>query len=177
MRKWRIVLLFLPVFLISCVDENGNPVSEEFIQYNDVSLMKASSADISDNVVSADEVDGVRIVICHRPPGNPANEKTKELPLSAIKAHLNHGHADEGDEDHLGECHEDDGDDNDDDGSDDDGSDDDGSGDDGSDDDGSGDDGSGGEDPDGELPVWCEANLDIDADCDGINDETGQPIY
>ena len=37
------------------------------------------------------------VVICHVPPGNPNNAKTKTLPASAIPAHLAHG-------DYLGPC-------------------------------------------------------------------------
>lgn len=32
-----------------------------------------------------------RVTICHRPPGNPAGQKTLSLPVSAVAAHLAHG--------------------------------------------------------------------------------------
>jgi hypothetical protein len=37
------------------------------------------------------------IIICHKPPGNPANSKTMEVPASALQAHLAHG-------DDMGSC-------------------------------------------------------------------------
>ena len=38
-----------------------------------------------------------RVTICHRPPGNPAGEKTLSIPASAVTAHMAHG-------DVLGAC-------------------------------------------------------------------------
>jgi hypothetical protein len=41
-----------------------------------------------------------KIMICHRPPGNPGNARTIEVSLSALPAHLRHG-------DTIGPCEED----------------------------------------------------------------------
>jgi len=38
-----------------------------------------------------------KITICHIPPGNSANSKTMEVPVSALQAHMDHG-------DHVGAC-------------------------------------------------------------------------
>ena len=103
------------------------------------------------------------VEVCHRPPGNPANCKSKVLPLQATRAHLNHGGSHQ-DKDYLGPCV-------------------------------SGDSGGGGTDggtnPDpgtdpgtepgtdvgtGEPPFWCLPYIEIDSDCDGIIDATGDPL-
>lgn len=147
-----------------------------------VSLMKANTDDISKfRVECPNKSDtAVCVLICHRPPGNPLNEKEKVLPLPALFAHLNHGHSNlpdtlgpcgdwgesedppgeepgaEGPADDSGEAPEDE----------------------------TGDD-QPGEEPGGtdeetvdeSIPEWCRANLDIDADCDGYHDELDFPIY
>lgn len=43
------------------------------------------------------ETDKDKVVICHKPPGNPANAKTITVSHSALQAHLAHG-------DTRGEC-------------------------------------------------------------------------
>ncbi len=225
-------------------------MNENGATYEPVSLMKATSEDISANIVDCKsekkhkkkgkrpQKKQVCLAICHKPPGNPDNSKSKVLPMSAVLAHLEHGGPHHGEHDHLGLCDgdgeddmedvdpddptygnddggdegssgdddsddSDDGDDNSDSGSDDSGScndgdhsnddagagtgdgtdDDDGSAsDDGSDsDDGStADDDNGGlntDDGDDGLPQYCSDNLDLDADCDGIEDSSGDLMY
>ncbi|MCB0412509.1 MAG: hypothetical protein KDD22_08285 [Bdellovibrionales bacterium] len=124
------------------------------------------------------------VYICHKPPGNPENCHSKILPLSAYKGHMHKG-VDAKHRDTLGDCTPgdtggDDGGVSDDNGSSDDSgdmSDDNGS----SDNDGDmGDGGTSDDDPivdTGELPPWCESVQAIDADCDGYNDTTGDPIF
>ncbi len=172
----------------------------------------------------------VCIAICHRPPGNPENAKSKVLPLEAIVAHLNHGNSKHHvHRDTLGYCDNTDenseqnnGDTNDSSSNDDTGSSDDGnsnddtggngeqtpddSGDSNSNDDtGASDDGISNDDTTGNdeqtpddsgdsnsnddtgasddvmdydnIPSWCEANYDIDRNCDGIIDETGENLF
>lgn len=43
------------------------------------------------------EADGVKVRICHVPPGNPANEHEIRVGIAAAAAHLAHG-------DRLGNC-------------------------------------------------------------------------
>ncbi len=97
------------------------------------------------------------VQICHRPPGNPENSKTLDLPLQATVAHLNHGGEHE-DKDYIGPCDASSG----------------GpaaaTGDDTTDD--TTDDTAGGGST---VPLWCQAFLSIDANCDGLNDQTGFP--
>lgn len=176
--------------------------NSEFDLSNKISILDATSSDISDHVVTcpSNKAKQVCILICHRPPGNPFNWKTKVLPLKAAHAHLNHGHSDE-EADFLGSClsgddgnsdgdHSDDGDNHDDGSGSGDGDDtgdgsDSGSGDDSNADSGDSGDGSSGDDssgdeglsPDDELAQWCEENLNVDPNCDGINDDTGVVIY
>lgn len=134
-----------------------------------VSLMKANSQDITDHRVECRGKDAgkVCVEICHRPPGNPANSKTMILPLPAVFAHLKHGNSTQPDT--LGSCEFSEG----------------GGAHPGEGDPGDGYPGEGdhedenddGED-EGDLPVWCEENLDIDADCDGFDDGPfPEPIY
>jgi hypothetical protein len=137
------------------------------------SIMKATSADITYNKVTCSGNDSgkVCVLICHRPPGNPSNSKTMVLPLPAVFAHLKHGNSkvpdtigtcddpmaedpdmDEeptmGDDEDMGEGEE-------------------------------GDEADEGEDhedgEDSDLPTWCQENLEIDSDCDGIGDGPGVP--
>jgi len=49
--------------------------------------------------VVAIEEEGAKATICHRPPGNPGNQKTLSVGSSAVPAHLGHG-------DTIGECGE-----------------------------------------------------------------------
>jgi hypothetical protein len=49
---------------------------------------------------SEEEASKQKVVICHIPPGNPANAHTIEVGAPAVQAHLNHG-------DVLGSCEED----------------------------------------------------------------------
>lgn len=116
----------------------------------------------------ADKDHKICVEICHRPPGNPKKGKSKILPLGAVCAHLNHGHSDIKDADYVGPCHSDDNDSDNGGGGDDGGSSDDGSG--------EGEDGSDGGDTTGDIPTWCQPYIDIDSDCDGIIDATGDPL-
>lgn len=140
----------------------------------------------------------VCVQICHRPPGNPENAKTMVLPLRSVFAHLGHGHhhlkgdhfgscnlesnPDEGTEDSAsgsseeatGEVTEDSSVDN----SSNSGAVDETSG--GSSDSSQSDDiVFNGSDPvlDGEIPLWCQQLIEVDANCDGINDSTGVPLF
>lgn len=96
------------------------------------------------------------VEICHRPPGNPENSKTMLLPIAAQLAHLNHGN-DAHEHDYLGPCEP-------------------------------------VEPPVTEpeppseeevlpgdstepLPPWCAIIIDIDSNCDGYIDESGEPIF
>ena len=45
------------------------------------------------------EEEGTKVTVCHRPPGNPGNQKTLTIGSSALGAHLGHGDA-------VGECGE-----------------------------------------------------------------------
>jgi hypothetical protein len=42
-------------------------------------------------VLKAEEAAGNKVTVCHKPPGNPTNQKTLEVGASALKAHLGHG--------------------------------------------------------------------------------------
>ena len=42
---------------------------------------------------------GTKVTVCHRPPGNPGNQKTLTVGSDALDAHLSHGDA-------VGECGE-----------------------------------------------------------------------
>jgi hypothetical protein len=120
------------------------------------------------------------VQICHRPPGNPENSRTLQLPLAATPAHLNHGGPHD-QKDYLGACDAADS------GGDDTGAGStDGSGTDGS---GSGTTDGGGTDNTGDgtgggsvtggstlPPLWCQTYYDIDQNCDGINDQTGESL-
>lgn len=59
----------------------------------------AYDAEGDDNVVSTAAQQAILVPICHRPPGNPENGKTLELPVPSAIAHLTH-HPD----DTLGPC-------------------------------------------------------------------------
>lgn len=171
------------------------------------------------------EAGKICILICHVPPGNAQAAKNKVIPLQALKAHLNHGHASLENRDFLGSCDagsdsnptnsDDDsssssndsntagddssnssddststGDDSsstDDSSSSGDGSTTDGSSDSsgsGGDTSGGGDTSSGGgdiviDDPTNSndaIPLWCVPYHDIDNNCDGIDDVTGDPL-
>lgn len=133
------------------------------------------------------------IVVCHRPPGNPSNSKSIVLPLQAVFAHLKHGCKNKHTEhDTMGYCELQDDDSGEDSGSNPDNSNDEADNDEGSNssdsgsnsgdesdsDDGSNPDQGGGDDDNGsEIPAWCEMNYDIDSDCDGYNDATGEGLY
>ncbi|MGE4131943.1 MAG: hypothetical protein AB7F86_09910 [Bdellovibrionales bacterium] len=134
------------------------------------------------------------VEVCHRPPGNPSKSKNMELPLSATCAHLHHGGKHE-DKDYVGPCFGEDM--SGDHGSDDDSSSDDHSSDDNSSDDSSSDDTvvetpPGDSSPpvdseppveeeappvQGDIPAWCVPVIGLDANCDGIEDATGAPMF
>ena len=119
-----------------------------------VTLLSSTADELVDYVVDCRGKAKMRIcvVICHRPPGDPWNSKSLILSLKAALNHLDHGDLAR---DYLGVCDgdnaeilEEPGDEND-----------------------------TGEGGSGEVPVWCAENIAVDADCDGIADESGQPIY
>lgn len=115
---------------------------------------------------------GVRCVeVCHRPPGNPANQKTMVLPLAATAAHMHHGSHHHGDMDYIGPCRDHGDDSSSDDSSSDDSSSDD---DDGSQAGGGTTTGGGASDPASNIPPWCAPFVSFDANCDGLNDTTGE---
>jgi len=58
----------------------------------------AQEIKLQDEEQEADNDDGDgKVTICHIPPGNPGNAKTKTVSASAVPAHLAHG-------DYLGAC-------------------------------------------------------------------------
>lgn len=154
-------------------------------------LASAKCGDVRPHVHSCGH--GVRCVeVCHRPPGNPTNQKTMLLPLAATAAHMHHGQHHHGEMDYLGPCRD--------------------HGDDSSSDDSSSDDddgdqagggttnpppvdpgggttnpppadpgntggsaaGGGASDPASNIPPWCAPFVSFDANCDGLNDTTGE---
>jgi hypothetical protein len=81
---------------------SDQPSMEEMESF--LGKIKLDTASIDDLRVYEAECPGngkkdkkICITICHVPPGNPANARSKVLPLQAIKAHLGHG-------DYLGDC-------------------------------------------------------------------------
>lgn len=138
-----------------------------------VLLSKAKYKDLKPHSEVCHENKNVRIMICHKPPGNPKNSKTLIIPLAALPAHLKHGGPKHTDHDFVGPCEATppgDGGPDDDDHS----GGDDGGSDDGGDGSGNGDDGTVGIDP---IPNWCVEFFEFDNNCDGINDETGFPYF
>ncbi len=141
-------------------DDGGSITTLPGLQMQKVYLDSATLEEIAPHkkeCKGANKDHKICVEICHRPPGNPANGKSKVLPLSAVRAHLCHGSDKIADNDYLGPCH----------GDDDNGVDDGG-------DTGGGD--TGGGDTEGEIPAWCAPYIDIDSDCDGIIDGTGDPL-
>lgn len=127
------------------------------ISESQVSLKAATSQDIANHIADCNgNSDKICVMICHIAPGNSDVRKNKILPLPAVIAHLNHGHNHDH-ADYMGPCVF--------------------------------------ENPEPEpeplpepepepqpepapeLPQWCIDNLDIDADCDGYIDDTGEPLY
>lgn len=53
--------------------------------------VEAEHAQRGKKVLDAGEGAGDKVTICHRPPGNPDNQKTLEVGASALDAHLGHG--------------------------------------------------------------------------------------
>ena len=190
-------LFFIVSFLVAC---KNSPIEESVFYGTDgdivgdisyeappiVSLKAATSVDISNHVTEcpAEDSGQICVTICHVPPGNPSKQKTKILPLPAVKAHLKHGGPHHVDKDYLGACGTGGSDDGSNEGDDSDSEGDNSGGGDGSDaggDSSDGDDGSGsageGSDDGEEWPLWCLENLDIDSDCDGFADDSGEPLY
>jgi hypothetical protein len=122
-------------------------------------LSKVSSGDLTGQTTTCRD-NKICVEICHRPPGDPENSKTMLLPIAAQLAHLNHGN-DANEQDYLGPCDASD------------------------------------EAPippvvdnppveppevlPGDstepLPPWCAIIIDIDSNCDGYMDESGEPIF
>lgn len=175
-------------FIITNPVEDG--ASETFVYYKS-SVQYAELDEILEAEAECNgNSDQICVYVCHRPPGNPANEKTKILPIKALTAHLNHGADHHHDHDYIGPCvsdfddsdpdvvideDPDAGGNNGSDGGDDSGND---SGDNGGDDsneevpDDSSNDGYG-----TDVPTWCDPFFSIDQDCDGYDDETFAPTF
>lgn len=155
----------------------GSDSSGDALVQSKVYLEKASFDDVGDHLAECHgkAKNQICVQICHRPPGNPDNSKDMVLPLQAISAHLNHGGPNHDHKDYLGFCDEDDGSGG---GEDTGGGSDTGGGDDGSTS-GGGDEGSttgsGEEEP--EIPEWCKLHYDVDNNCDGRDDVTGESLY
>lgn len=66
------------------------PIDETLVEKKRVYLNQASEADFEPFIIDAEGQE--QLVICHIPPGNPRNFKSKLVPLTAVEAHLNHGH-------------------------------------------------------------------------------------
>lgn len=196
--KVRIILFFLSLAIsgtiIGCVQGSGggnavsvneldgtnNSQDNQLSQSMKVSIDEATLEQVKDYV---HECHGNKLCvqICHRPPGNPSNSKTMSLPLAATKAHLNHGGESHSEKDYLGPCHADD-----------DSEDQSGDTDTNTDGDQTGGDTDGGVDSDTgsdtgvgagdgsgsqeEVPLWCQPIHDLDSDCDGFDDSTGEAL-
>lgn len=195
LRHFRIAvsLVFSAFVMAGCSDNSSSPSAVSDPATNSatgiqkVSLLSATEQDIALHKVSCrgKSKHQICVLICHRPPGNPSNFKELILPLTAMRAHLNHGANHHVDHDVLGSCQvdlpeddqggEDPGEDSE--------ADDSGAGNEGEDsgvgggDETSDPDGSVSPDEGADLPVWCQRNLAVDADCDGFNDQTGESLY
>ncbi|GIL16282.1 MAG: hypothetical protein BroJett040_00330 [Oligoflexia bacterium] len=137
-----------------------------------VSLDQATLEQVSDYVFEC-HGNKLCVQICHRPPGDPTNSKTMLLPLAATKTHLHHGGDTHDEKDYLGTCDVEDG-----------GSVD-GAVDAGADTSTSVDSGTGtdanvdtgtGIAPGEEVPLWCQSIVELDSNCDGFDDSTGQAL-
>lgn len=196
------ILFFYLLFSTGCESEDiivvNNEVGEPVITEK-INLLNATPLDIEEYIIDCGDSERVKLclLICHVPPGNPMAAHSKVLPLSASLAHLRHHSKNKKKRketfDYLGECSGSDagsGDESDSTEDDSNSEADDGSGDEEyegptNEEDPSGGDGEEGEgegeetsgDDEGERPDWCEVNQEVDADCDGIDDSTGQPIY
>lgn len=154
------LVLGMALAVMGCNTSTGGDESKTSAVYTYSSSEKVSvdEATLEDLAPYASFCQGQKrcVTICHRPPGNPANGKTKVLPLAAIAAHLNHGgpHVDK---DYIGACGASEGG---------------GGGSDGGDDGGSDGGGTGG--GGGETPAWCVPYILIDANCDGYVDDNGE---
>ncbi len=150
-------------------DEGSNIIYKSSVQYADLDELLDNEAECNGHS------DQVCVYVCHRPPGNPTNEKTKILPIKALTAHLNHGADHHNDHDYVGPCESD-------------------TGNDDPDiiiiiDDPDGGEGAEGgssneEVPDEEnegygedVPTWCEVFYDQDKNCDGYDDEFFAPTF
>lgn len=82
-------LISVPLLVCTLAVGCGNAVDDESLGEADSAVKKGEGGSGGG---PADKV-----VICHIPPGNPANAHTIVVGAPAVKAHLAHG-------DHLGEC-------------------------------------------------------------------------
>jgi len=167
MRNAFILLLSVLVLILAGCEQGGDGSAASVASTSDndgvffskVALDEATLDEVRP-FVSECQGNKLCVEICHRPPGNPTNSKTKMLPLSATAAHLNHG-GPHTEKDYLGACQtEDSG----------------GGSEDPTNEDPTGEDPNG-EDPGGggsDTPAWCVPFIQYDADCDGYNDETGE---
>ena len=124
-----IVLAFISVVITACngnisgegsssIDlvQESNGADASLAQNKRIYLKNASESDFIPYTVEYEGVD--KLVICHVPPGNPLNFKTKMIGAASLAAHLNHGsevfqknnHVNNGEktknEDHRGEQRE-----------------------------------------------------------------------
>lgn len=95
------IALTLLFCLCACEPQDGSEVgsSLQAPQENDwadtpqsnnrLYLKSASMGDYA--LYSRDPGDGVQVVICHVPPGNPMNFKTHIVSVSSLQSHLSHG--------------------------------------------------------------------------------------
>jgi len=87
----------------SSVNTTSLSLQKVFIEEAQIENIK--SAKIECGSQSHGEPSKICVKICHVPPGNPQNKSEKVLPLSAIKAHLNHGSNHDAEKrDYLGAC-------------------------------------------------------------------------
>lgn len=91
---------------IEAISQNDSLQSfSELIEKGRVFLDEASSQDLREYVslCRGRSQRQVCVTICHRPPGNPKNQKTLLLPLKASISHLRHGY-NQVSKDYLGVC-------------------------------------------------------------------------
>lgn len=150
---FKILVLSAPAALLMGCQEPPNiqdSLVTHILNADKVSLDEATYEQV-EPFVSPCQGNKLCVQICHRPPGNPENGHSKQLPLAATKAHLGHG-------DYLGSCSPEDT-------------------------DPDGDNGTVNDDDDAgpvdndDPPTWCELYHDIDSDCDGYHDETGESLF
>ena len=139
---------------------------------NPVALLKDLSEEELTEVSEGCPIESGRdfcVVICHIPPGNPKNAKSLLIPHQAVEAHINHGGENHKHHDYVGNCDEipestdnickgnskncspvDDEDST---------------------------DSVDNDEYNNEVPMFCDPLFITDLDCDGLNDDSMEPIY